>query len=94
MMPVMIEIDQDIDEMQVSCAKRLGRGCGREYASNLRLISMQKRGQTLEFSWAWSQLHARFFITSRIGGRGNRIGAVFPSLYVSVSTLMAKPFDL
>ena len=33
-------------------------------------------------------------ITSRVSGRGNRIGPVFPSVCQFVSALMAKPFDV
>ncbi len=35
-----------------------------------------------------------FVITSRVSGRGYRIGAVFLCVCVSVSTLTAEPFDL
>ncbi len=34
------------------------------------------------------------FITSRVSGRGNRIGPVCVCVCVSVSTLTAEPFDL
>ncbi len=34
------------------------------------------------------------FITSCVSGRGNRIGTVFPSVCLCVSTLMAKLFNL
>ena len=51
-------------------------------------------GSDRMFTFQYLSMWLCLFITSRVSGRGHRIGPISVCVCVSLSTLTAKPFDL